>query len=140
MSLKAQRGSLLIVALFVMLVLAGLGLTLTKVTSTSSDAVVYEVYGLRAMLAAQAGLNQNLARVFPVGGGAVCANISSGPGFTQVPGFEGCSYTSLCSVEDYVSADETLTFYRFSSKGQCQAGEITVSRTVAVDASVSVPN
>ena len=73
-----QRGSMLVIALFVIIVMALLGLTLSRLLSSSSDAIIHEVYGQRALNAARAGVEEQIALAFPINGSASCS-VTSGP-------------------------------------------------------------
>ena len=128
-----QRGSMLVTALFVIIVLSLLGLAMTRILSSSADAVTHEIYGIRAMNAAQSGLQRAIANAFPLNGGAVsCASISLN--FVGIPGLENCVAQASCSSQNY--AAENLDYYRFSSTGTCTIGNVITSRTVAVDGKV----
>ncbi len=61
-----QRGSMLVISLFVIVVMGLLVLTLIRLLSASSDTLIYEVYGLRAHQAAKSGLELKLTEVFPL--------------------------------------------------------------------------
>ena len=64
LSVTEQRGSMLLVALFVIIVIAALAATLQKVLSVSARSVAYEVYGIRALSAANTGAEVALQRIF----------------------------------------------------------------------------
>ena len=130
-----QGGSMLVLALFVIIVFALLGLALTKVLSASSQSTVYEVYGQRALNAARSGAEAQIALAFPLTGSGSCA---SSPVFTfsGVPGLENCQYSAQCVQKNVVDTESAVSadHYQFTSTGQCSAGNIIVSRTVYVDA------
>jgi len=113
-----ERGSMLVMALFVLIVLA------------------LEVYGLRAQLAAQAGLEVLIAQSFPVGTSAQVCNIntSSSSSFSQIAGFRNCRFDAQCASSQIDFEGQTHRYYRFASTGYCEIGEGVVSRTVYVDA------
>ena len=67
-----QRGSMLVISLFVIIVMALLGLTLSRLLSASSESIIYEVYGQRALNAARAGVEAQIALAFPISGTATC--------------------------------------------------------------------
>lgn len=137
---RAQRGSMLVMAIFIMLVMALLGLTMINVIGASSRSVVDEVLGTRAMMAAQSGLQQVATQAFPLGNDSVQCDtaISSPAGFSQRGGLQSCRYTARCTTQDVVKAGVDHYFYRFSSTGICQAGDVWVSRTVSMDAMARV--
>ena len=132
-SINTQRGSMLVISLFIIIIMALLGLTMVRLLTASADAVIHEVYGARALLAAQSALEQTLKDTFPLtqDGASVCGAQSID--FAAVTGLENCSAVSSCSLTTgYVG--ETIQYYHFQSIGICSAGKVTASRTVAVDA------
>lgn len=141
--LVRQKGSMLVIAIFVIVVMSLLGLAMSRILSASANTIVYEVYGLRALQAARAGLELSIANVFPVpapvppDGGTCTAVLDSDaafPAFSSVPGFENCSFLAECSATTFGSGATGGTLYRFSSTGRCEVGDISVSRTVSVEA------
>jgi MSHA biogenesis protein MshP len=131
-----QRGSMLVMALFVLIVLALLAGTMITIISGSSKTVIHEVYGLRAQHAAQAGLETLIAQSFPVGANAQVCNItaSSSNSFSNIAGFQNCRFDAQCTSSQIDFAGQTHRYYRFASTGLCEIGEGVVSRTLYVDA------
>lgn len=134
--LNQQAGSMLVMALFVLVVLSLLAGTMITIISGSSKSVVHEVYGLRAQQAAQAGIQTLIATSFPIGSAAVaCATtVNSSPSFTNIEGFRNCSYSASCSSQDITFNGEDYRHYSYSSSGFCDTGDGIVSRTLFVDA------
>ena len=131
-SVAKQQGSMLVISLFVIIVMALLGLTLSRLLSSSSDAIIYEVYGQRALNAARAGVEAQIALVFPISGSASC--IATTIDFTPVPGLESCEVSAQCTQLNIVDGSISKTLYKFTSTGSCTAGNIIATRTVQVDA------
>lgn len=133
--LSQQRGSMLIIALFVIIIMAMLGLTAVKLLNSAADKVTHEVYGLRAFAAAQSSMDKVLEKAFPLsqdGTGACNVDITN---YGNTPGLEFCYAIARCSLtQGFVG--ESSKYYRFVSTGVCSAGDITASRTIAVDAKV----
>lgn len=131
-----QRGSMLVVALFILVVLTLLAGTMVTIISGSSKTVIHEVYGLRAQYAAQAGLETLIAQSFPANGAAQVCNLneSSTASFSQINGFRNCRFDAQCTSSDINFNGENHRFYRFASTGFCDTGETVVSRTLFVDA------
>lgn len=121
------------IALFVIIIMALLGLTMVRLLSASADAVTHEVYGVRALNAAQSSLEMSIRQAFPAtqDGASVCT-ISSYT-FASIPGLQNCSASTSCTLITGFE-DETINYYRFQSTGLCSEGKVTASRTVAVDA------
>lgn len=130
---KKQQGSMLVIALFVIIIMALLGLTMVRLLSASADAVIHEVYGVRALNAAQSSLEISIRQAFPAtqDGASVCT--SSSYTFNAIPGLQNCTASATCTLITGFE-DETIEYYRFQSTGFCSAGKVTASRTVAVDA------
>lgn len=140
-----QRGSMLVISLFVIVVMALLALTLTRLLSASSDTLIFEVYGLRAHQAAQSGLEVKLTEVFPLcppgSANPVCADgsghdpsacdLNSQVSFS-LNGMLHCGFNTSCSYSDSGSN----SYYLFTSTGTCEAGDAVVSRTLSVDTGV----
>ena len=139
-ALHKHRGSMLVMAIFIMLVMALLGLTMINVIGAASRSVVDEVMGTRALMAAQSGLQQIATQAFPLNTDSVQCDttVSSPAGFTQLAGLQSCSYTARCTTQDVVKSGVDHYFYRFSSTGLCQTGDVWVSRTVSMDAMARV--
>lgn len=131
---RSQYGSMLVIALFVIIVLALLGLTMTRLLSSSSEAIIHEVLGQRAINAARSGIECAVADKF----GAGCAN----PVFKALSGtagLENCSYqVAEASPKSITDGARTFSYLTFTSTGQCRAGKINVTRLVYVDAMLEV--
>jgi MSHA biogenesis protein MshP len=127
---SSHQGSMLIIALFVIIVLALLGLTMTRLLSSSSETIIYEVLGQRAINAARSGIECAVADEF----GAGCDN----PAFKDlsgVVGLENCSYRVVeATPKTITDGGRTFTYLTFTGTGQCTAGKINVTRIVYVDA------
>lgn len=129
----SQQGSLMILSVFVLIIMLLLGLALNRVLTAASDAVVYEVYGLRALNAARSGIEMSVGMVFPLdNSAAVCGSVASDTSlFNQVQGQENCQFNAQCSVINFADG---LSYYQFTSVGSCDVQGITVSRRLSIDA------
>jgi len=130
---SSQGGSMLLISLFVIIVMALLGLTLNRLLSASTSSIIYEVYGLRALNAARAGMDAKLALAFPISGAASCSATGGPTDFTSIPGLEGCQASAQCRQLNVIDGSISRTLYKFSSTGICMGGDIVASRTVQVD-------
>lgn len=134
-ALNKQQGSMLITALFVIIVMSLLGLTLARLLSSSSDAVTHEIYGIRAMNAAQSALQMKISQAFPLDGStAICESATIDISFNAIPGLENCSAVATCTDEDFT--EDNVIYYQFESTGTCTASDVITTRTVAVDGKV----
>lgn len=136
-----QRGSMLIISLFVIIVLALLGVTLTRMLAATSQTTVVEVAGLRALTAAQSGAQVILLQAFPLNAPIQDCNATfTSPNlFSNIDGLIGCSYSAACTTETVNKDGVANNYYRFSSVGQCVVGELIVSRQVSLDAMQEQP-
>lgn len=127
-----QRGSMLVIALFVIIVLGLLGLTMTRLLSSSSETIIHEVLGQRALNAARAGVNCAVARQLGEG----CLNPPINPFmFIGVPGLENCSYEyEIGTPKTIQDGSKTFTYWTFTSTGQCTVGNTNVTRNIYIDA------
>ncbi|PKG97788.1 MSHA biogenesis protein MshP [Paraglaciecola sp. MB-3u-78] len=127
---RYQHGSMLVIALFVIIVLALLGLTMTRLLSSTSETIIHEVLGQRAINAARSGIECAVAAEV----GAGCSN----PAFKDlsgVAGLENCNYSvAAMPPKTITDGGSTFTYLTFTSTGQCTAGKINVTRIVYVDA------
>lgn len=132
---KAQSGSALVIAIFIIIVLSALGAALINMLDSSQEGVAYEVLGTRAYTAAQSGLQWQLAQVFPLSSAAIAcksqADINSiTPNFSASKGLAQCKVNVSCG--DFTH--DGVRYYTIESSAECTIdGELT-SRTVAVEA------
>lgn len=131
-----QHGSMLVMALFVMVVISLLGITLITTFSSTSGALTYDVAGTRAYQAAHSGMQQVKASAMPIGATAgMCTGTqASPPGLSSVEGLVNCRYDTLCTTTDVVKDGDDYRYYRFTSTGTCQFGDRWASRTLHDDA------
>ena len=127
---------MLVMTLFVIIILAFLGLTMVNLLSSSHQAVVYEVLGARAKMAAQSGIQRLLGTTFPLSSNiATCSTtVTSNSAFSTGEGLENCSYQATCTTTEVVKQNINYNYYRFESVGVCQANDIWASRTFELDA------
>lgn len=126
----SQRGSMLVIALFVIIVLGLLGLTMTRLLSSTSETIIHEVLGQRAINAAKSGIECAVAAKF----GAGCSNPVA-KNLSGVTGLESCSYSvAETPPKTITDGGKIFTYLTFTGTGQCTAGEINVTRFVYVDA------
>ena len=124
---------MIVIALFIIVVMSLLGIAMTQVLSASSDAVIHEVHGVRALNAAQSGVQAKVAQAFPLSGVGSCDDTLD-LDLSSVPGLENCTVRATCSLTPFDGGN--INYYRFNSVGTCAAGDIVASREVAVDAKV----
>ncbi|MBW8189448.1 MSHA biogenesis protein MshP [Neiella marina] len=129
------------VSIFVLVVLSLLAASLINVVSDSSRTVAVEVYGTRALMAAQSGADLALVSLFPLtnGAGAGCDAVpnSDNSRFEGQPGLNGCSASVTCG-EQLLPGGGADVLYTITSTGFCQAGTgqetIRVERVIELEA------
>lgn len=130
---KKQRGSALVIAVFVIVVMLALAVGLSRLLISSSETVVYEVQGTRALFAAQSGLEIALTQLFPLGTTKVTtcpANISDQISFSDTA-LNGCRVIVTC--EAFPKEPQIAEVFRLISRSECAANEFTTSRKVQIE-------
>ncbi|MCH8537492.1 MAG: type II secretory pathway component [Alkalimonas sp.] len=120
---KKQQGSALVVAIFVIVVVLGLLLALTRILTSSSESVVYEVLGTRALFAAQSGLELASTQLFPLEQPvATCSAVSTEFNFSG-SGLRNCRARVACAASTPIEVDgaERIVF-QLTSTGECRSG------------------
>lgn len=135
--LKKQRGSMLVIALFVIIVLAFLAYAMIRITNTSASANVYEVYGERALNAANSGANRALNELFTPGSSNSCNDVSTGYSFGATVALSGCAIEVACTSFDV--SQTGFTHFRIISTASCTAGDFDTQRSVVVEARNRTP-
>lgn len=143
---KRQGGSMLLTAIFILTVMIFLAVTLQDIFSNSARSVAYEVYGTRALQAANAGAERALQLIFnPSVGGTPLVFSAAEPAaatatmpqldVSGTPGLHGC--TVDVSVSRFTVTDTDFfynyTHYRVDSSATCVAGDFKTVRTVSVE-------
>lgn len=129
---RAQVGSSLVMALFIIVLMAVLLLALGRQLISSSQSVSIEVQGNRAFNAAQSGLQLALTQLFPQNATATCDAVANNIAFNQ-PGLQNCTATVVClSVDNPDAAARPL--YQLTSTGNCPSDEFNSSRVVVMEA------
>ena len=136
-----QRGGALPIAIFIIVVMSLLGITMIRILADVSGSRVAEVFGTRAEAAANSGLEIALTEIFPLNNDVnltYCAERGTIPIITHdynfdVAGLLNCSATIACN---YLEIPEPYSGYNFriESIGSCEAGNQTYSRRVLLEA------
>lgn len=137
-----QRGSALVIGIFVITVMFLMSAALINVLEDADEQVSLEVWGTRALFAANSGADSALAELFPLtatdSSAASCTNVSASWTPPSVQGFHGCSVVLTC-VTNTVN---TVKSYRITSTATCETGNcsgddsscLRVNRRVEVEA------
>lgn len=106
----AQRGVSIITAIFLLLLLAGLGALMATLSMTQNMTSAQDVLGSRAYQAARAGLEWGVYRALRDG---VCANSSPLPALDD--DLQQFTVVVQCTAMSTTEADATVTVYRIVS-------------------------
>lgn len=129
-----QRGSALIIGIFVITVMFLLASALINIVEDADTGLTQEVWGTRALAAANSGADAALAQLFPLNGSVGVCLASSSWTPPNVVGFHACSVTLRCTTYAVDTGTDVVTQYRVNSTAVCESGEIRVSRQVEVEA------
>ncbi|OLF22197.1 MSHA biogenesis protein MshP [Aeromonas sp. YN13HZO-058] len=141
-----MRGSALMIALFVIVVMALLAAAMGRFLVDSGEKNTVEVRSVRALLAAQSGLEVALYRLFPnrtlaqPTPPAVC-QVTSTLNFASNPGLTNCRAVVRCATVPVTYNGSVTNGYRLESIGTCGNSDLNsanpdfvVSRTLMVEA------
>ncbi|WP_412705639.1 Tfp pilus assembly protein PilX [Aeromonas rivipollensis] len=140
--LAPQRGSAIMVALFVIVIMALLAAAMGRFLVDSGEKNTVEVRGVRALMAAQSGLEIALYRLYPNNSWTAQQCAASATTTFALPGLVNCQATVTCTPLNVSAAGTTRTGYRFSSEGRCgdpgvnngPNPDFAVSRTLMAEA------
>lgn len=146
---RRQSGSALVVAIFVIVVMALLAAGLSTMLRNSSRNAAWEVLGARADLAVNSGLEQALSELFPLNPGGeirLCSHVTRFPTLSGT-GFSACSVEVVCREVVECNTDpnsggieelNNACFYELQATGECGEGEVRVQRQQVLQARTSL--
>ncbi len=130
-----QRGSTLIIALFVTVVMLVLGVALMQMLENQDDQMLLEVNGSRTWAAGQSGLDWGLARVLNRGteiAATACANaaatLTPGAGLPNNGGFPGCRVQVSCAHTPFMVDGVARNRFMITANASCGPSGLTVNR------------
>lgn len=130
-----QRGFLLPLALFIIVVMGVLALTISRTSIQTQTSTVQELYNAQAFYAAESGAQRGMQRLFlnatitrtSVDGR--CTDWSQTFTFSN-PGLKVCTAQVGCTL--VADATNIRSFYTITSVGSCGANEYRAVRTIQV--------
>lgn len=128
-----QRGFLLPVALFIIVVMGFAALALTRTTSQTNVSAVQELVSTQALYAAESGVQAALSELFYPDASSREAVDNRCTGLYQSPDFSGVNGLNICSVEVQCELIEPGA-YQLSSQGSCGSEGIRAERELQVQA------
>lgn len=150
-----QRGFLLPLALFIVVVMGVLGLTISRTASQNQTAVVQEFLNLQSFYAAESGAQRGMQALFLNTGGRLaadtaCLAMNINTNFASVAGLRACSAAVTCSCryqsgaacapavatnyEATAAADLLISFYTVTSVGTCGQEKFRAQRSIQAGA------
>lgn len=152
---NSQRGFLLPLALFIIVVMGVLALTISRTATQSQTAVVQEFMSLQSFYAAESGAQRGMkALFFDVSGrqaaDSACLVMNLNPNYSSTPGLSACSVAVSCTclyqngsncapanAANYspaATADVLKSFYTVTSVGSCGEEEYRAERSIQAGA------
>lgn len=136
--LYKQQGSMLVIALFIIVVITLLVGSMNKLLQSSSETVSFEVLGTRAFFAAQTGMERAVALIYPLDiqnvndSVTACATPIFEATFNNAAGLVSCKVEVNCSVRQSTIEAGVYHFW-LSSTGSCGEGDINTLRTIEME-------
>ncbi|MFC0445909.1 pilus assembly PilX N-terminal domain-containing protein [Pseudidiomarina halophila] len=136
-----QNGAALAIALFVLLVMSLVGLTLVRSLNDTASAVASDVLGTRAQLAATSGIQTLMVELYPLNASfdsSICpTRTSSEPPIVRsynftAQGLTQCSAQLRCNQLDLTSP-YSGTHIRIIADGSCEGGSMVYSKRILVE-------
>lgn len=131
--LQRQGGLSLILAIFVLVVLAILGASMTRLLGAGSESTAREVIAVRALMAAESGAQRKLNEIFsePTAAlrPAICTTASA-LWSHSIDGLNGCEVDVDCDVVTVSGAN----YYTINSTGECGPSAAPSVRIVEIQA------
>lgn len=154
-SLPSQRGFLLPLALFIIVVMGVLALTISRTATQSQTAVMQEFISLQSFYAAESGAQRGMkALFFDVNGrqaaDAACLAMNLNPDYSGIEGLSACTVAVDCTCRyqngsdctpanttnysPLALADVLKSFYTVTSVGTCGENEYRAERSIQAGA------
>lgn len=109
---KVDRGFALVAALFLIIVLAALGVFAVKIANTQQQSIDLELLGIRAQSAADSGIEYAASQLLK--NGKNCTNIAGAFNFTQ-GALQGFTTQITCTYSNHVDGTATYNVYELTS-------------------------
>jgi MSHA biogenesis protein MshP len=134
-----ERGFLMPVAIFIIVIMGGLALTISRFSGQTSIAVVQEAVSVQTFYAAESGAQLAMNKLLYSTTTVIdqtqallnCTNLITAPSspltFTGA-GLNNCSTALNCSA----NIDSGISYFTLTSSATCGSGQISAQRTVEV--------
>lgn len=136
---RTSQGFSIVMAMFILVVLALLAAAMLSIVGAGSDSVAREVLSARALMAAESGAQRKLNEIFPPGAAVNPASCQSAPGtnYTDFSGLVGCSNFSVVVECSSVNVN-AVNYFTLTSVGRCGPTSDQAVRIVEVQAKDSI--
>ncbi|MEC6815638.1 MshP protein [Photobacterium toruni] len=130
-----QRGSGLMIVLFVIVVMGLMAIAMTKIGASSQTMTTKEVLGTRAWFSAYSANEVLLTKIFPLGNPLIseptaCKDYSFVEIKTMMPPLQqGCKIVTMNCVATIINKTNE---YKLISTATCGSGKVTMTRTQEV--------
>lgn len=141
---NSQRGFLLPLALFIIVVMGVLALTISRTATQTQSAAIQEFINLQSFYAAESGAQRGMKALFfdetkRKDMDEKCVGMNLSPSYNGVAGLSACTVTVTCSATtaNYTPAatiDVLASFYTITSVGTCGQNEYRAERTIQAGA------
>lgn len=136
-TLFKQQGFLLPLALFILVVMGVLALTISRTATQTNMASIQEIMNVQAFYAAESGAQRGMKHLFfdstqPPTRTSVdsqCSNLSTIYNFTA-DGLKACNAEVNCAFTK--DGDDIRSFYTITSTGRCGEDQYRAERTIEV--------
>ncbi|MCD9464364.1 hypothetical protein [Photobacterium phosphoreum] len=126
-SLRSQTGSALVVAIFIITVMAMMAAAMIKINASQAVTTTQEILGTRAWFAAHSGIEISLNKLFPIGDPNQMLACEAVAAEIPLVDFKGCRVTVECA-EFSGNSTETTRRIQLRSTGRCGSGQYQVAR------------
>lgn len=128
-----QRGSTLVIALFVIVVMLVLIVALSRILQSQAQTVTYEVLGTRALFMAQSGIEKSLVELLPLNTSASCSAVSGQIATSSQAGLINCKAQISCTEKTVQIQGAPRVLFQLSSVGVCGNSQTQASRTIEIE-------
>ncbi len=134
---RRQRGFLIPLALFIVVVMGFLALAISRTSVQTHLSSAQELVSAQAFYAAESGAQAGMHQLFWNSGDDVlvvngnCSGMNISPDMAGAPGLRGCDVSVSCDCT-HCSATAPVSFYTITSVGTCGGGSTRATRTIRV--------
>lgn len=136
-SVHRQRGFLIPLAIFIVVVMSFFAIALWRTTVQTSLSGAQELVSVQAFYAAESGAQEAMQVLFfpdassRAGVNGRCNTLNISTSFNGVTGLNGCSVQVTCACANCGTGDAS-SYYTIESTGSCGSGLMSASRTIKV--------